>query len=437
MREIDFLIVNSYHGSPLTPIWYEAFTEAGSSILFVTPNYHEFIELQKLKIEVLYLPFFFPKQIPDNKQIGEIFRTLGVSDINNYVATEKAYFGEDESYIIPWTYKYLKAFEKIFETYRVKNVLQWMGGEVIRRTCTLLCLNRGINALFIGESFLPGQTIIYTDERKTIHRPKRQFLLDDSILSSIRDSKIKGKRVISYSVKVHPVYQGKRFTKALRLILAGNWNILRAYISHKRKTGFNYNKAKVYSLKYSIRELDNVKGKFFFFPFNVPAESELYIRNPNFIDQVAFVHKLASQLPDGFSLAVKPHPGNEGYMSEEQLAGLKSDSRIILLHESVNTYDIINKSEGVIIVSSTVGLESYLLKKSTAIVGTWPYQRMGKFVCSEVTPELFKQLANVQISDEDTISLLKNINQHTLKGSVFGSIDDFKSLVRSLIYEFK
>lgn len=109
---------------------------------------------------------------------------------------------------------------------------------------------------------------------------------------------------------------------------------------------------------------------FVYFPFHVALDFQLTVRDPNYLDQLSFVRFLCGVLPKGLKLVVKEHPASIGGMDAKRLADLlKHCDNLILLSPMINTYNILEKTCGVITISSKVGAEAIVLEKPVACVG--------------------------------------------------------------------
>src|SRR5690606_5461756 len=161
------------------------------------------------------------------------------------------------------------------------------------------------------------------------------------------------------------------------------------------------------------------RGNYFYFPFNVEAESELFIRNRQFADQIRLVQELSSSIPEGYKLYVKPHPGKQGHLSLQGYRKLRRLANVVLLNPRENRFDVVAKSRGVIIISSTVGLESYIMGKPTCILGNWPYVEYGNFVRPRNLEDAFRELLQFDQAKIDPVRFVQNVYKDTVDGSLY------------------
>lgn len=116
---------------------------------------------------------------------------------------------------------------------------------------------------------------------------------------------------------------------------------------------------------------------FFFFPLHVFDDSQITVRNPHFFDQYWIIEYLSRLMPHGYKLAVKMHPGIDGSVPIDFLRRLRRLDNVTLLRADVRATDVISKAKGVIVVNSTVALESLLMGVPVLVLGHWAFGKAG------------------------------------------------------------
>jgi len=119
----------------------------------------------------------------------------------------------------------------------------------------------------------------------------------------------------------------------------------------------------------------SMDSPFIYFPFHVPDDSQITIRNPQFYDQVFLARYIARCLPVGYKLYVKEHPGSYLSLREKQL--LREEENIVLCDPKINSHDLIRHAKAVIIINSTVGFEALHYFKPIVVVGNWTFRGIG------------------------------------------------------------
>jgi len=432
-KVFDLALICAYHEERMASSWVRASEEIGKKCLIITPNFNEFLALQEQKIAVVYLGNLAPSSTPTIEEIKKYFNNLGVDDLDNFIGTERSYYRQSENPIIRSAFRYAKSFTKLFEEYDIRCILHPVqGGEVVRSTASLLAHAKGIRVVYVGETFIPRTMNLYSDEMRTVIKINRETNLTETEAEAIIRDKVERKPVVFYETTLDDYVTTPLVKKFMRLVRAGNWNIIHAYFAYKKIIHVDRHVKDFYTKITGVFEDPDASDKYFYYPFNVDAESELFIRNKDFTDQASTIEKLSVNLPDGYKLYVKTHPGVEGHLTLNNYRRLKKLKNVKILHASVNSFNVVKNSLGVIIVSSTVGLESYILGKPTCIIGHWPYDIYGNFIICKDLSLVFDKLLGHKGTPNDPVKFVQNIYRDTIDGSIYASKQDFKNLVKSL-----
>jgi len=428
----DIAIITSYHQDVLAAEWFFAIKSVGKKCVIITPNPNEYATLRKQGVTTLYLKNYFPKEIPVKAIIKEYFEERGIADLTRFVATEKSYYQQNYAHLIKYAYKYAMAFEELFRQVSVGAIVHPVqGGEVVRRTASLVANRSGVHVMYLGETFIPGTVNLYSDEYRTVLKPVIHRELPGERAREIVSDKVNRKEVVYYETEKRRFIGTPLIVKMFNLLRDGNWNIIRAYITRKKVISVDYLVREMYTRFAGIFKEFNPDQKFFYLPFNVDAESELFIRNYEFVDQVGVVEKLSKVLPSGYKLYVKIHPGREGHLSISSYKRLAKIKNVVPMRGSVNSFDVVKQCQGVVLISSTVGLESYLMGKPTCIIGHWPYAVYGNFICPSDLNETFTRIQEHSVPN-DPVQFLQNLYRETVDGSIYAGLDDFNALVNSI-----
>jgi capsule polysaccharide modification protein KpsS len=434
MKEFDIAIISSYHEEILAADWYFTIQELGKRCLIITPNPNEYKVLLKQGIDTVYLNGYFPAKTPSRAGIDDYFRKKGVDDMVKYVSTERAYYKQSNNHIIRYAYRYAEAFTRVLEEYKIGIVLHAVqGGEVVRRCASLIADEKKIRVIYLGETFIPHTINLYSDEWRTMLEPKEKRVMPTEDAQKFIDDKIQRKPVIFYETEKRRYVRTPLLKKFATLIKEGNWNIIRAYFASKWTLQVDRRIKDFYTQAVGTFHSFNKDEKYFYYPFNVDAESELYIRNYDYIDQAGVIEKLAAHLPAGYKLYVKTHPGQEGHLAISSYRRLSRLSNVVVLHAKVNSFDVVKSSQGVIIVSSTVGVESYIMGKPTCVIGHWPYVVYGNFPATKNLSEVFDKLLSPARTPNDPVRFIQNLYGGSIEGSLWMGHEDFKKMVSGIL----
>ncbi|WP_445730725.1 capsular polysaccharide export protein, LipB/KpsS family [Mariniflexile sp.] len=137
-------------------------------------------------------------------------------------------------------------------------------------------------------------------------------------------------------------------------------------------------KAKTINLLHnSIFEKPNLSEKYVIFPLHMQPEASTLVLSPFQVNQKAAIINISKLLPLNIMLYVKEHKSALGQHNLKFYRELKQYPNIKLISYNENTFELIKHSLGSINLSSTVGLESLLLKKPSIVLGSVFYNDSG------------------------------------------------------------
>lgn len=122
---------------------------------------------------------------------------------------------------------------------------------------------------------------------------------------------------------------------------------------------------------------DAASGPFLFVPLQVRGDTQIavhggWIRSvPSFIDEVA---RAAQHLPAGWRVVFREHPSDRTG-NAEQLAGLIGPR--VAVDNATDTFELVRRSEGVVTVNSSVGMQALLFGKPVLALGRTNYAVPG------------------------------------------------------------
>jgi len=153
-----------------------------------------------------------------------------------------------------------------------------------------------------------------------------------------------------------PIYYnwGKTKSKMLKWRLHA-FSILRSRQTFLKKHALNYIPDK----------------KFIYFPLPVQPESQSYAWAPFYVNTISIVENIAKSIPISHLLFVKEHPGqkDKSFRSIEFYEKILSLSNVRLIHQDVNNFEMISKSDLVLSINSSSGFESLFYKKPVITFG--------------------------------------------------------------------
>ena len=137
------------------------------------------------------------------------------------------------------------------------------------------------------------------------------------------------------------------------------------------------NAKKIEILHNSIFDKINTKDKFFIFPLHMQPEASTLILSPFYVNQKECIINISKLLPLDTYLYVKEHKSALGQHNLKFYNELKKHPNIKLISYRESMFSLIKKSIGTVNLSSTVGLESLLMKKPSIMLGNVFYNDTG------------------------------------------------------------
>lgn len=171
----------------------------------------------------------------------------------------------------------------------------------------------------------------------------------------------------------------------------------------------------------SLKEDD----KFFLFPLHLQPELSSSFQATYFCDQINTAKNIAFSLPFPYKLYVKKHPSAAGEVSRDFYRKLKEIPNLVLIPSWESTEKLIKNSKGVIVLTSTVGMEAALAGKPVYVLGDVFYSYHP--ACRKIKSfQELKERINQDLTERPEIKNLEEINirfilsyfKNTISGSV-------------------
>lgn len=195
---------------------------------------------------------------------------------------------------------------------------------------------------------------------------------------------------------------------------------------------------KVFSKDLNIKD----SADFFFFPLHYQPEASTSVWATYYSDQLSTIRNIAFALPLPYKLFVKEHPASVGLRTNSFYKELKKIPNVVLVSPSENIEDIINRSSGVITLTSTAGIEAAFSGKPVYVLGNvfYSYHPLCRKV--ENFDELRIKIKEDLVDKPDTKDL-NNINyrfivslfRNTIEGDIVQASREKDNNNYKLIYE--
>lgn len=229
-----------------------------------------------------------------------------------------------------------------------------------------------------------------------------------------------------------PSYQKsqKKFSKRLAQYIkrqTNTWNTWNMYL--KKRTYFRpYDYESELALKYNLyspfltfkgmywnvtqKNIFNSPRKddtFFLFPLQLQPEASISVLATYFSNQINTVKNIAFCLPLPYKLYVKEHPSSVAHRPKKFYEELEKIPNVVLISAYENVPQLIKRSQGIITLTSTVGMEAALCGKRTYVLGnaTYSYHPLCKKIYS--FEELKREISN-DLESSPLMTDLEDIN---------------------------
>ena len=158
--------------------------------------------------------------------------------------------------------------------------------------------------------------------------------------------------------------------------------------------------------------------KFIYFPLQLEPERTILIAAPHFTDQLEVIKKCAKSIPIDYKLFVKEHPMQKvrSWREKEFYKEILDIPNVELIHPEISNEEMIEKTDLVITITGTSGLEAAFQLKPSIVLADVSYQSLPSvkgIKNIEELPKCIDEFLNVKVSIED----LNNYVKYVLKNS--------------------
>ena len=382
--KIIFWINDDLSALALPKILQEKYNFDIFGIFDITDKPKKFLEKQKL-VNFSKLWFFHDhisktNQKPDREFLKSIEEKYKV-DLKLLASNERFFnkfnqfykFSPDEILLI--LEQECKLFEKILDEVKPDFLIIGITTLHYNHLFYKICQARGVKILMLRQSYLRGKHII-ASRTYLIDHAKYDEKHNFGSLSEFRNymKKFDAATELTSFTKTFRNSKIKYFQAVLEYLFSNNSN-LKTHFTYYGRTKFAVlritliNEIKKKCRQYFINKnlIRNIKNKkpFIYFPLHIEPERSTLIAAPLFTNQIEIITSIAKSLPSGYNLYVKEHPMMiiRAWRSISDYKQIMSLPNVTLIHPSVKSDSIIEKSSLVISINSTSGLEAGFYNK--------------------------------------------------------------------------
>ena len=292
---------------------------------------------------------------------------LSVSRQDYILNCESVYYGLPNWLINLRTDGLSSWFESQFIDRGIDGIFQQPGGELHRMVASMVAKRLGIKEIILGERYISGKTVLYRDLFKS-----SIWELPSHEKTNVNLNALLEKKQIVHKRTVFTNWQSPKWIRFFKHFARMEWLVIYVSFAHKIKLAYKKSMSRLF-IGPSV--LKGSKKPVIYFNLNVPAESELYIRNPDFTDQISTIKTVLISLP-GSHVYVKFHPSPEGFIGFLDTIKLLLMRDVTLLKRSFYSTDIIKNVQTVAAVSGSVIIEAIIQGKNVFILGYWYYEKI-------------------------------------------------------------
>ncbi|MGF7141301.1 capsular polysaccharide export protein, LipB/KpsS family [Roseimarinus sediminis] len=146
------------------------------------------------------------------------------------------------------------------------------------------------------------------------------------------------------------------------------------YENDKKSVAYNaINYIKYQSHKKFYHKPDFTKT-FYLFPLHFQPEATTLTFAQNYEKQILAIDLLAKKIPGNSVLYVKEHYARLGHRKTDFYKELKRYPNVFIINPWEDTFELINKSKAVIVLTGTTGFEAIIMRKPVIILGNTYYK---------------------------------------------------------------
>jgi hypothetical protein len=372
------------------------------------------------------------------KKKVEIQSRFNIKDIRDLYLREKLQFGlSNEHQMLKKTLVYLHVMDQIL-TEANPNVIVQETGDFVAPNCLYhAALAANIHHIFIEPGMFPNR-IVFTlnsffadipSEIINAPRSSEELLFAEQYIHNYRKNKLTRipvkDEVFFKDMNFRNIISFSNLTKLSRKLfhkyIARKSEEYNAIAHHCTSHLLRVFRRKLLSRFYIVELPDR---PFLYLPLHVPLDLQLTTRCRKYLDQLSLVEYISSCVPNGYMLLIKEHPASIGGYSYKKIKNiLKHNTHVRLMHPSMNSYDIIERSKSVITINSKVGAEAIVQQKPVIVLGPTFYR--GKGLTIDVNhlkclpKAINRALDCVKLDFEKVKNFLTNVYNWSRQGELF------------------
>jgi hypothetical protein len=320
-----------------------------------------------------------PVDVP--AEVARIEATYDTPSLRDVYKTDPPCKGRSEEECLERTARHFLALERLFDEARPDVLVPEVGSETMRTATHLIGLERGINVLFLMYTLFPRPLRLYAN---TMHAP---IVPPEEVreLTGPERAEVEG-FIAEYTQRRKPIRK-HRTSAFIATNLPGLRLFARQALLRLRDPRNEYMRPERWALNRRLERARSLAARalyeqprerpFLYFPLHVTDDYKIKRLIPHCVDQASLIEQVADALPQGYDLVLKEHPMSVGRNSLGLLRRLRRIPNARLLDPHTNSHDLMLRSEAIVVISSTVGLEALMYEKPVLTMGQPFYAGYG------------------------------------------------------------
>lgn len=408
----------------------------GHETRFITTFRGVWAHAQRVGLDVVFLD---ARTVAPRDAEGA-YHAMGIDEPDAFVRPEWAYYRQHRiADLVRTGAAILRLVEAELDAHRPDIILQFLGGETLRRALQRIGDARGIPNVWIGWTPIPGQLAFHRTEfgrwehLRIVPMSKRDPREREAARVYLDEFRGRRERV-RYAAPEGELptssWAERMRTRAYELRVSGlsppgalrSYAINRAYATRERIRR-RYLLSRVYPSLDRSKEL-LTEGDYAFFPVQWWNESRTSVRAPFALDLANAIVPTARALPEGFRLLVKDHPNIVGSLAMRSIRAINEEPNTRWLCPYHNAHEVARSARVVVVLNNTVGYESILQGSRVVTLADEFYRGVGMTVDAEGVadlPRAIRAALAFELSEERILEFVAAV----LAASYPGTRSDF------------
>lgn len=178
-------------------------------------------------------------------------------------------------------------------------------------------------------------------------------------------------------------------------------------------------------------------GKYLVYPIHFHPEASTLIQGRHFNDQVRIVEMVSKALPADLTLVVKEHKVNIGRSPLSFYRRFAAFHNVAFVSENTDVYALIDKSIGIVTISSSMGLETMMMGKPVLAFGDVFYTVSKNVIRAQDLTQMrayIHEMRTHHFDEIDRAALFGTMMDHFVKmGRMNPTHEDYPSSIQAFV----